>query len=237
MRRLVFLAAFLTAASAASGADLRTPYKAPMQPEPAPYTWSGAYLGIFLGGAINTTKPVFSDGVTAIDVGTMPRGVLGGAEIGYDFQFSQNWVFGLFAEGALANINDNGALSSAGVTMLANGVATNYFLAAGGRLGFLITPTTLIYGKAGVAGVGEKPNWQVASAQQFANDTSVGWVAGGGIEHRLSFAPNWSIKLEYDHYQAGEKVLSFTDSAGAVISTGTNKFSIDAVRAGLGLRF
>jgi outer membrane immunogenic protein len=234
MKKLI--AAALLCSTSAFAADLRVPppYKAPAIEA---YSWSGLWLGAFIGGGINSTKSSANIEGLGVDLGTMPKGVLGGLELGYDFQFAQNWVFGLFIEGSLANLSDTGVVTSGPITMLSNGMATNYMLAAGGRLGFLVSPNSLIYGKAGIAGVGDKPNWQVATLQQAVSDTRAGWVAGGGIEHRLSFAPNWSVKLEYDHWQAGDRTFSFTNPDGSVFATASNKISIDAVRAGLTLRF
>ena len=56
-----------------------------------------------------------------------------------------------------------------------------------GRVGYLITPTLLIYGTGGFA-------YGQVSAFGF-NTTPTGWTAGGGVE--WMFAPHWSAKAEY----------------------------------------
>ena len=60
-----------------------------------------------------------------------------------------------------------------------------------GRLGFLITPTLLVYGTGGFAYGGLNGNGITGN---YSN-TRTGWTAGGGVE--WMFMPNWSAKAEY----------------------------------------
>ena len=63
----------------------------------------------------------------------------------------------------------------------------SWFGTVRGRLGYLITPTLLIYGTGGFA-YGQVDAWGFSS-------THTGWTAGGGVE--WMFAPHWSAKVEY----------------------------------------
>ena len=63
----------------------------------------------------------------------------------------------------------------------------SWFGTVRGRVGYLITPTLLIYGTGGFA-YGQVDAWGLAS-------TNTGWTAGGGVE--WMFAPHWSAKVEY----------------------------------------
>ena len=210
--------------------------KAPRSAIEAPYTWSGPWVGLYIGGGLNTTNAQAATAKSTLDLGNTPRGVVGGVGIGYDFQFAPQFVFGLFAEGALANLNDSGSLvSPIGVGTVSNSMATNYLLAGGARLGWLITPQSMLYLKGGAAGVGEKPNWQVMSVSQGVQDTAGGWMAGGGLEHRIT--NNWSVRLEYEHFRAGDRQFGFTDSSGATVLTASNKTQIDMATIGLNYRF
>ena len=56
-----------------------------------------------------------------------------------------------------------------------------------GRVGFLLTPSLLVYGTGGFA-YGGVEFWDQTR-------TRVGWTAGGGAEYLL--AQNWSVKIEY----------------------------------------
>ncbi len=84
-----------------------------------------------------------------------------------------------------------------------------------GRIGYLVTPTLLLYGTGGLAYGGANsstsvfqgisgPTFGITTAFGTAgsySDTLVGWTAGGGLE--WMFAPNWSAKLEYLYYDLG----------------------------------
>ena len=81
-----------------------------------------------------------------------------------------------------------------------------------GRLGFLVTPTLLVYGTAGLAYASANlsatyTTYDLANfygpglANPQNSDTRVGWTAGGGVE--WMFLPNWSAKLEYLYYDLG----------------------------------
>jgi outer membrane immunogenic protein len=126
-----------------------------------------------------------------------------------------------------------------------------------GRLGFLVTPTWLVYGTGGLAyggassntaiAGGETPNTgtnNIAGVGSFSS-TRVGWAAGAGLE--WLFAPHWTVKAEWLHYDlgsasysngtmngilAGTNTIAFTD-----VSSSTVKFTGDIVRAGLNYKF
>src|SRR5215471_18471595 len=207
----------------ATAADL--PIKAPAPSYVTNYQWSGFYLGAHVGGAINSTNQTITDGVVSIDIGSAPRGVLGGIEAGLDYQFAPQFVFGLYVEQDFADIRAGGVLANAITT---NNV-TNYLGAAGGRLGWLITPTTMLYAKGGFAWVGAAPDFSAIGTTKAITDTSVGTQIGGGLEHRLN--TNWSVKVEYAHTHAGDKTIDL----GAL--TSINKYSIDKATIGLDYRF
>jgi outer membrane immunogenic protein len=126
-----------------------------------------------------------------------------------------------------------------------------------GRLGFLVAPTWLVYGTGGLAygntssstaiAGGETPNTgtgNIAGAGSFSS-TRVGWAAGAGLE--WLFAPHWTVKAEYLHYDLGSasysngtmngiltgtSTIAFTD-----VSSSTVKFTGDIVRAGVNYKF
>ena len=81
--------ALLTVALPAHAADLT---KAPPA-SPAAYSWTGAYVGANFGGAFNRESATTPLGVGSTD----PTGALGGAQLGYNHQFS-SWLLGIEAE-------------------------------------------------------------------------------------------------------------------------------------------
>ncbi len=133
-------------------------------------------------------------------------GVLGGAQVGYNYQFGQI-VIGVETDfqGTSISGGDNNAsqalilspyyntrvggsefLAPIGAHIGAN-TSLSWFGTVRGRVGYLVLPTLLIYGTGGFA-YGE------VDAFGFSN-TPTGWTAGGGAE--WLFAPNWSVKAEY----------------------------------------
>lgn len=166
-------------------------------------------------------------------------GFIGGGQIGYNWQgkFSNlNFVTGLEADiQGLANSGGNAsrwnvapnAGVSGGVTSndlvplsLTSNIQGNSQLSwlgtVRGRLGYLATPTLLIYGTGGLAYGGYSSNLQTsvfwkqtggnANFIQIGynnySSTMVGWTAGGGAE--WMFMPNWSVKAEYLYYDLGK---------------------------------
>ena len=93
-----------------------------------------------------------------------------------------------------------------------------------GRVGYLFTPTLLIYGTAGFAYGG-------VDAFGFSN-TRTGWTAGGGLE--WLFAPHWSAKVEYLYVD-----LASNGTTGAFGWTLGNHFhpQLNVVRVGVNYHF
>jgi outer membrane immunogenic protein len=159
-------------------------------------------------------------------------GFIGGGQIGYNYQFYNNLVAGIEADiqgvagahGSSSSFSSFDALSSVGfpgnfaqaTTTVSKGL--DYLGTLRGRLGWLITPTVLIYGDGGLAYGGVSSATSISGADigfnlglccgnpPFSstgniNETRVGWTAGGGVE--WMFAPNWSAKVEYLYYDLG----------------------------------
>jgi outer membrane immunogenic protein len=129
-----------------------------------------------------------------------------------------------------------------------------------GRLGWLATPTFLLYGTGGLAygGVHSSTSINFNSTSVNGNvpgvgsgsfsDTRAGWTAGAGFEWK--FFPSWSAKLEYLHYDLGSVTYAtggfsidigptnFPGGGIAAIATSTTEhFRGDIVRAGLNYQF
>ena len=114
--------ASLAAIQSASAADMAL--KAPPPPAPV-YSWTGWYVGLNLGGsfgrAADTTTfgagpTVFSSTSSRLD------GVIGGGQIGYNWQANTNWLFGLEAD--IQGSSERGtATSSVGIAGLCGVIA------------------------------------------------------------------------------------------------------------------
>ena len=171
----VALAALIVAvpASAADMAARGQVYKAPAA---APlFDWTGFYIGAHGGYGWGSFG------------GLDPAGAFGGGQVGVNWQFAPNWVWGVEADISGANLND----SVAGVN-----VKTDVFGTARARLGYTVD-RTMFYGTGGFAWADTKASLAGASSSQ----TNYGWVVGAGIEY--AFAPNWTAKVEYLHADYG----------------------------------
>jgi outer membrane immunogenic protein len=217
------LAGALTAAmiaTSALAADLpfrKGVYAPPPPPPPPPAMWTGFYAGANLGGgwSANTLNrdnlTPYTDPVAgglylrpgSSNGGSNAGGVVGGGQIGANWEFRQTIVVGAEADfqGTSMRSGGNAAWAVypspttpggflAPLAPSGNiGVALNWFGTVRGRAGFLVTPTFLVYGTGGFA-YGEVQG-------QFSGYSNVrtGWTAGGGLE--WLFCPNWSAKAEY----------------------------------------
>ena len=146
MKKLAFAALLATTAfTPALAADLGRPiYKAPVAVA-APYmTWNGFYIGANAGYSWGTARG-YLDGVRIGDrVDT--DGFSGGGQIGYNWQFSPNWVFGIEADVQGANIS-GGLLAPIGIAGESN---VDVWGTVRGRLGYA-AGNVLVYGTGGFA--------------------------------------------------------------------------------------
>jgi outer membrane immunogenic protein len=204
-------------------------------------------------------------------------GFIGGGQVGYNLQFANAWLIGIEAD-----IQGTGARSSASAIGIVPAIsaispsglppstvqaqsnisvnnAVDYLGTVRGRLGYLVTPTLLIYGDGGFAYGGVHEGVDIASTfppsglglspafGSFTN-TRPGWTAGGGLE--WLFSPNWSVKAEYLYYDLGRVTfggggLTLATSgpaagfgpAGTTFFTDSTRFNGHIVRVGLNYHF
>lgn len=163
--------------------------------------WTGFYVGAGIGG----------DAIAPHVAGTITGGLdingagLGGADIGgtfmagYDRQIAPSWVVGVFG---LVDIATNGgarisAAAVGGDVLASDLAAVQWGWTVGGRVGYLVTPNTLVYllggysgttlhsvsyGFAGLDGTGPTPQYR-------------GATFGGGFER--FFTDTVSARAEY----------------------------------------
>ena len=195
----------LGATAPAMAADLAArPYtKAPAYVAAPIYNWTGFYIGGHVGGAFAGNNNVL--------LGTSDNArFLGGGQIGYDYQFSPNWVVGL--EANYSFVDTSSVIANRGL-----GSVT-------GRLGYTFGPA-MLYAKGGYA-------W---ADSRFTNGFTGnmgrnGYTVGGGLEYL--FTQNWSGKIEYQYYDFG--TTTFLTPALAV---GGFRNDEHTVKAGLNYRF
>jgi outer membrane immunogenic protein len=205
--------------SAAFAADLPSRAPPPVYLPPVPiFTWTGIYIGGQIGyawasGNNNFTgfDPFFGPAGTFLSTsaGGTPSGVIGGANVGYNYQINQ-WVLGL--EGSV----DGTSLSNTAVVAFPDGTSLTAHTKADiqgsirGRLG-VAWARALIYATGGVAFGGFNTDVSLVNSGAvigvpfFANgnvsNTRVGWTVGGGIQYAIT--NNWSVRAEYRYTNWG----------------------------------
>jgi outer membrane immunogenic protein len=276
-----FAAAF--AVGTALAADLPSRKGPPPALLPPPPLWTGFYVGLNAGGTFGggnsvatTAAPVFfaptwntelatSSALASNVLGSNQGGFIGGGQIGYNWQFGNVFVAGVEADiQGIAGASTSASAFGAGVPAAFPGERIvsitsvsrrlDYLGTVRGRLGYLVTPTLLAYGTAGLAYGGAKLNVSILQdnlpfGPPFASfggfsDTRVGWTAGGGLE--WMFMPNWSAKVEYLYYDLGNVTAALNPlanlSAGGFVRHvsapfAQTRFDGHVVRAGLNYHF
>jgi outer membrane immunogenic protein len=188
---------------------------------------TGVCNPVFLGcfGAL----PLYSDTASAGSTFNSSLGngaaFTGGGQFGYNWQFNGRGLLGFEADIAWTgqhsstvfnsttpNVNFPGFPEVYGAAVSRN---LDYLGTVRGRLGFLATPSFLLYGTGGLAYGGTRSttieNIMLAQCSAASCVTGLGgggfsqaragWTVGAGGE--WMFAPNWSVKAEYLYYDLG----------------------------------
>jgi outer membrane immunogenic protein len=200
-------------------------------------------------------------------------GFIGGGQFGFNIQLSPSFVAGIEADIQGIAGSDQSAGASK-ITSLApwgfpaesyaSGISVakslDYLGTVRGRVGFLVTPTLLVFGSGGLAYGGVNLRTAFVAQESLGagvypavlggssySDTRVGWTAGGGVEWLLH--PNWSAKVEYLYYDLGtvttpgSLLLQTTAFGGgfipwgAAVSSSSARIDGHIVRAGLNYHF
>jgi outer membrane immunogenic protein len=224
----------LSSTGSALAADLPSHKGPPVYlPPPPVFSWTGFYVGANLGGGWrdhndNNNWAPFVDPVTGT-VLFVPSlnggngnsgGVVGGGQIGYNFQLSPWLVAGVETDFQGTSIGSSGN---------GGGARLPWFGTVRGRLGVTpLDPHILIYGTGGFA-YGEVERSGIWNAW---NQTEAGWTAGGGVE--WAFLPNWSAKGEYLYTD-----LSSNNNNGGGWGWGDNHshYRFNTIRGGLNYHF
>lgn len=248
MIRSSFAGAFFGAvvfASAAFSADM--PLKAPIRATAAPaFTWTGCYIGGHFGGLLGrerytdtTGNFITRDMVVDQDI----RGVIGGGQIGCDYQASTNWIVGLEGQfswsNAAGDIHDPFSDPGVGGFQAFLHARTEWLSSGTARVGYT-WDRWMIYAKGGAAWAHDRYTFDgvgFLGPGPFAfngSETRVGWTVGAGAE--LAFAQNWSAKLEYSYYDFGNQTSILSDRVFGTQPIGVEQ-TIHTVKVGLNYRF
>jgi outer membrane immunogenic protein len=200
--------------------------------EPAPFDWTGPYIGLNAGVAIFDDDLELSGGLLSGEVSGdgSETDVTFGAQIGYNFQ-SDDLLLGVEADINYLDAGDE-------LLLLGKGGATwesdhDWFATIRARAG-LVSDQTLFYITGGVAFLDASYELTDLSfgASEGDDDVLVGWTIGGGVEY--AFSEDWSAKIEY-LYADFESVDETVSGSGTF--NGSADPDLHVIRAGLNYHF
>ncbi|MBN8980337.1 MAG: porin family protein [Rhizobiales bacterium] len=231
---LVVAATSLALIGTASAADLARPVYTKAAPMMPVWSWTGSYIGGYVGGAFSTNNYTNTDpfNVTATPAYKLNSSFIGGYTGGYNYQFAPNWLIGYESETGYIHMKGTGA--SAVAPAFGTAEIGNFYSAWTARFGY-VADKSLFYAKGGVVlarfdtGIYAGP-----AGVGFTNhEYELGYAAGGGWEY--AFDPKWSVKAEY-LYLGFDR--NFTYGAPTLGLTSTSHFGgIHTAKVGLNYKW
>ncbi len=199
------------------------------------------------------------NGIQANSLTQNGSGVLGGVTLGHNWQRSAV-VVGVEGDGSWSGIKGTNSVAPPAAFAFptlttTTEIRTDWLATLRGRLGVLVAPQTLLFATGGLA-VGEirtstnvvpsgggatcaNNGLCVAGSGSFIR---AGWTAGAGIEQGIG--GNWTVKVEYLHYDLGsvshivtEASPAFPQLAGAPGLKAETRASGEIGRVGVNYRF
>jgi outer membrane immunogenic protein len=224
-----------------------------------PVSWAGFYGGLNSGAAWSEhegrlTAPANAVGtVVTGSAKELPSGPLGGAQIGYNWQFGR-FVLGVEADVDAAAVQDKAFVTSlavaatAATSQAASKSDLDYFGTLRARAGYSFG-RFLVYGSGGFAFGGVRDRLSLtnvntvtgfsATVSGNSNETATGWAAGAGFEYAVT--PQWSLKTEYLHLDLGSTTLTEAAASSHGVTSGAASLTVrheyDIVRSGVNYRF
>ena len=237
MKRIALLlatAAFATPAMAADVLAPEPPAPAPMAIEPITQTmtWTGLNLGVQAGGVFGHngdasfdpgTVAAFGNGnVDGDDKGNF----IGGASIGYDYQFQNNVVLGAVADFNYIDRKKETSYSTPAGSDFSAETKLNYLGTVRARLGYTMD-NVLVYGTGGLAYGDVKQSVSAPSTAagsefagyNFSSDSdkkSVGYAVGGGVDYMATQNLSFGVEYLYTNLGKNTQTINGTDGVNSV---------------------
>jgi outer membrane immunogenic protein len=200
------------------------PVKAPPPPPVPVWSWTGCYVGGNVGAGWTrqdqnridilgpTIAPVVAGPAPAAYGVESDNSLIGGGQVGCDYQFSQQWVVGIQGQFDWGSMTGSHVLPAFPTFTMYD--RTRNFDTLTARLGYAFKPGLLAYVKGGAAWTRDSDTLLQPSGalSESAVWTASGWTVGGGLEYRI--VGNWSVFAEYDYLGFGTKTLTFVAPPG-----------------------
>ena len=246
------LVAVVATGAIAVSADLPsygTPRAEPaVAPYPPVFTWTGAYVGLNVGAglAARDISTVVDDGVGDVAVtrsNLSGAGVVGGGQVGYNYQFGGFRPFG-GAGGIVAGIEADfdGSSYKASATTSSDLLANTSRVESGidhigsvrGRLG-VAYDKALVYGTGGFAFGRTYTNADDGFGDSFHRSAErIGYAVGGGVEYMVT--PSIGVRGEYIYYDLFRTTDRFSNVFGGE-SASKVRNDLSTVRVGMDYKF
>jgi outer membrane immunogenic protein len=261
--------ALLAGVSVVNAADLRV--KARPAPVVPVSSWTGFYIGGSGGGIWTDESAGIAAGGNPGGISTPTQAAIArsldlhsqswifGGDVGYNWQMGQ-WVYGLEADFSGTGLDPTGGVTNQAffgnpnnpkfVTTSGEG-KLDWLGTARARLGVLADPHMLFYVTGGFAYGHTRETVGVATSGGYAANglfnlaatnsaTSTGWAAGLGGEDEV--APDWTVRVEWLHYDLGSLSALLVRSPNNVPPPGfsaseTYSFVGNIVRGGINHKF
>ena len=237
-------------AGPAMAADLRMPVKAPYAPPPVVTSWTGCYIDGGVGYGMYNQDSNSINSTTGAGIGAPVtnggRGWLGRLGGGCDYQFGSSWVIGAFGDFDFMDLHGNFGDPSGPVVGREKESSAWY---AGGRLGYVVTPSLLAYVDGGwtqtrfdAVSFNSAFVPSVATGLGLPAHTYNGWFIGGGYEYALSgiipiHGLFWRTEYRFAQYESANVPVVFTATGAPFgVSEHMQKFT-QTVTSGLVWRF
>ncbi|MBV8925573.1 MAG: outer membrane beta-barrel protein [Bradyrhizobium sp.] len=191
----------------AQAADM--PMGPPMQM--VAWSWTGLYIGGQFGAFFGNSQITDPAGPAIYGNNVRTTGVLGGVQVGYNWQIP-NTAFVVGAEADASAIGSAGSatcLGSSPYLIAANcRVLPDAMGSMTARLGYAFGPhgRNVVYVKGGLAWLDDRvdvtTNGLLSPVTTAFDGMRWGWTVGAGIDRALT--PAWSLRLEYDYAKFGD---------------------------------
>jgi outer membrane immunogenic protein len=192
-----FKSAFL--ASTAIATLLAAPAQAADMPIKAPplaamtSSWSGFYIGAHVGYGYAVTAFNAPDlALTSRIIGAGSKGFVAGGLGGYNYMLSSRWVAGIELDGSWQDIKTKVTIPGGQLEG-----SSEWSASARARLGFLVTPTMMLFGTAGWSWSSLDININGQGLIEQHSGSISGPQAGFGVE--TMWTQNWLVRTEYLH--------------------------------------
>lgn len=227
------------------------------------YSWTGCSIGGHVG--IGHSKTDISEPTETFfqffapagqSIGVSDTGVLGGVQVGCDYQFAQNWLIGAGGDFSWTNIDGQTSdpfFNGKNANPILLNAKADRIASLTGRIGY-VWDRWLLYAKGGAAWVHNRYDIQnlrfwglsnicingglAVACNPTGSDTRSGWTVGAGIE--WAFTGNWTAGLEYAHYDFGHASVTLSDPKGLGLPASgpiNVKQTVDVVKLSVNYRF